>query len=293
MRILITADLHYNIPRSRKPAEMLAQRVCETGGDVLVLAGDIAGADEAPLRECLRMFEAFSGQKFFVPGNHSLWCRPGENSMDRYERLLPKLAAEEGFCLLDHSPTVIGDVGLVGSIGWYDYSMREENLGIPLAFYEAKVTPGAADYLAEHRPLVEAHRDQLTESQLALGARWMDGVHVKLPMSDEEFVEYLCDKLSRQLEQLGEKVSRIVAVLHHLPTIQLVPADRPPRFAFAAAYMGSTRFGDILASCPAVTDVYCGHSHWPGRQRIGDMNIVNIGSTYLAKHLEVLEISEP
>ena len=119
LTILATADLHYNIARSRRPTERLAAEVCRTEADALVLAGDTAAANPDALRACLRLFDGFAGLKLLVPGNHCLWCRPGEDSVTRYEDLLPTVATERGFVLLDHEPQILGRVGLVGSIGWY------------------------------------------------------------------------------------------------------------------------------------------------------------------------------
>ena len=48
MRILVTADLHYDIERSRAPTRQLAREIAATGGDALVLVGDTAGADLTP-----------------------------------------------------------------------------------------------------------------------------------------------------------------------------------------------------------------------------------------------------
>lgn len=290
MRILITADLHYDVVRSRQGALEMARRVCRMGGDALVLVGDTAGRETSMLRECLRLFEDFGGRKFIVPGNHCLWCRPGESSLDRYERLIPQEAGAEGFAVLDHEPVVLGEVGLVGSIGWYDYSFREKSLGIPLAYYRAKVAPGAAERMEEHEALHRSHAGRLTERQLDIGTRWMDGQYVHLGMSDEEFVEKLTDKLARQLSELSQRVERIVAFVHHLPFEELVPRGRPDRFAFAAAYMGSRRLGEVLKACPKVTHVYCGHSHWLARHAIDHMTVINVGSTYTEKQLEILEL---
>lgn len=290
VKIVVSADLHYNISRSREPARRLAADACAAGGDALVLVGDTAGADPKPFIDCLRLFEEFDGTKLLVPGNHCLWCRDGEDSLTRYERLLPKLAGEAGFHLLDHRPVVIRDTGLVGSIGWYDYAFADESLGIPEPFYRAKVAPGAAQVLTEHRPLLEAHRPRLRERHLSLAARWMDGRYVRLPMSDEQFVEMLCEKLSRHLRQVAERTERIVAFTHHLPFEQLVPRNRPDRFAFAAAYMGSPRLGEVLLGEPKVSHVFCGHSHWPGRWEINGVNVVNVGSTYGRKRLEIVEV---
>lgn len=290
MRILVTADLHYDVPRSREPARRLARHACALGGEAVVLVGDTAGADLEPLRRCLRLFEPFGGRRFLVAGNHCLWCRPGETSLQRYQDILPGVVAEEGFELLDDAPAVIGDVGLVGSVGWYDYSFRDESLGIPEAFYRAKLAPGAAAHLGRHDDLLAAHRHVLTASHMRLGVRWMDGQHVRLGVSDEEFLEMLAGKLARHLAEVSARAERIVAFVHHLPFADLVPKGRPAAFAFAAAYMGAGRLGAVLQQCPKVSHVFCGHSHWPAETTIGGLKVVNIGSTYAEKKLELLEL---
>ncbi len=292
MRLLITADLHYNVRRSRDSVEDLAERVCRTDADALVLVGDSAGAAHKPLRECMGLFADFPGRKFIVPGNHCLWCLPGEDSIRRYEQIIPDIAAEEGFVVLDHEPAMIGSVGLVGSIGWYDYSYRDEKLAIPLEFYRAKVSPGAADRLAEYRGLVEEFRGQLTGRHFDIAVRWMDGVHIRMDMSDEQFLDYVVGRLSGQLNtfETDDRIRQTVAFVHHLPFRQLVPAGRPAKFTFAAAYLGSDKIGDALRACTKVTHVFCGHSHWPGKCRIGNIEVVNVGSTYTHKNLEILDV---
>ncbi len=292
MRLLVTADLHYDAARSRRPAEALAEQVRQTGGDALVLVGDTAGAEHEPLRQCLALFEGFRGSKFLVPGNHCLWCLPGEDSIQRYERIIPAIAGEAGFSVLDHAPAKIQGVGLLGSIGWYDYSYRQEELEIPLEFYRAKVSPGAARQLPEHRHLVEAYSGELADWHMNITARWMDGARVRMEMTDEQFLAGVVDRLSAQLEafEADEEVQRIVVFVHHLPFRELVPQDRPPEIAFAAAFLGSDRIGQALRRCPKVTHVYCGHSHWRGTVRVGPIRVVNVGSTYTEKHLEVLDL---
>lgn len=290
MKILVTSDLHYDIARSRGPAEDLARRVLHEGGDALVLVGDSAGADLQYLRQCLELFAAFPGRKFLVPGNHCLWCQGEENSLQRYHQAVPQTAQACGFSVLDHEPAVLGAAGLVGSIGWYDYSMQDPSLGLPGAFYEAKIAPGAAAYYQEFNWLVAAHRAELTERHLAMGARWMDGAHVRLGMSDAEFLQTLVDKLRRQLRQVEPQVETIAAFIHHLPFRELAPREAPPRAAFAMAFMGSPLLGEALLECPKVRHVYCGHSHWAHRRTIGQAQVVAIGSTYTDKRLEVLEL---
>jgi hypothetical protein len=180
-------------------------------------------------------------------------------------------------------------VGLAGTVGWYDYSFADESLGLPVDFYRAKIAPGAAEYLGGYEEILQRHRDRLTARHMGMGAHWMDGVNVKLEMSDEEFLDLLCRKLRGQLEELSARAERIVVFTHHVPFGQLLPKNRPDRFAFAAAYMGSGKLGEVIGEFPKVTHVYCGHSHWPARIQVGQVAVVNVGSTYTDKKLEILE----
>ena len=289
LRLLITSDLHYNITRSQLPARRLARQVLRVGGDALVLVGDTAGIDLGVFRDALGLFDEFKGVKLLVPGNHCLWRNDGGSSLERYEHTLPDLARECGFTVLDAAPVTLGDVGLVGSIGWYDYTFAQASLGIPMEFYRLKVSPGAAAYMGMDE-LVERHRPTLSEDVLSMGVRWTDGQYVRLGMSDEEFTARLADTLERQLAEVSPRVSQIVAFLHHLPFAQLVPEVRHRRVAFAAAYMGSGVFGQVLRQFHKITHVYCGHSHWHMQLRVDQMEVVSIGSTYKEKHLEILEI---
>lgn len=292
MRILVTADLHYNIARSKASTLQLAQDACRHGGDALLLLGDTAGADLRPFAQALDLFRDFPGRKLLVPGNHCIWCQGLEDSIDRYRRILPQLAHEHGFELLDHQPVILGDVGLVGSIGWYDYTFRDPTLNLPLGFYRAKISPGAAQYLGR-QDILDAHANELLPGQGEFFVRWMDGQFVRLGMTDEEFTSQLAQTLQRQLEELSPKVQRIVVGMHHLPFGQLVPRGRPDKFAFAAAYMGAAVFGQVLMKFPKVTHVYCGHSHWPHQLVLDGKTVVSIGSTYIHKHLEIVEFPPP
>jgi predicted MPP superfamily phosphohydrolase len=78
MKILATADLHYDNPRSRAAVVELARQVRREAPDVLVLVGDTAGANLDCYAEALSLFGDLAGLKMLVPGNHCLWARPGQ-----------------------------------------------------------------------------------------------------------------------------------------------------------------------------------------------------------------------
>ncbi|NBB95708.1 MAG: hypothetical protein GVY16_08190 [Planctomycetes bacterium] len=304
MRIFVSADLHDDVRRSRTPNDRLEQELRAAGPsaeDVLVLAGDIAGALDEQLLACLERFAAFPGRKFLVPGNHDLWlpaqATAPDASLQRYRDELPRLAESRDFTLLDHSPSVCDGVGLAGSIGWYDYSFRDASLGIPLPFYERRIAPGAAEYYGGYEDMLTAHADVLTERHMDIGARWMDGWRVRLGMEDRTFLHGLLASLEAQLDELARRCTRIAAFVHHVPFEQLLPPKRrdhplPNRFRFAMAYMGSPRIGEVLEACSAVRWVVCGHSHWPRDEQIGPIRAMNVGSTYVHKRLAVIDTDE-
>ena len=288
MRIIITADLHYNIPASRGPTERVAAEICRCGGDALVLAGDTCGHDLKALRDCLRLFDAFDGVKMLVAGNHELWTT-GQDSLHKYEHELPQAAESCGFHYLDNSPLELDGVAFVGSAGWYDYSFRVTELEVPLRFYESKVGPGAARVIPKHAALVE-RRDDVPESAWSISLRWMDGEHVHLPMDDPSFVKYLCDKLRAHLTQVQSTSHTIVAALHHVPFRELVYPPLMPGWEFGVAFMGSHALADVLLEFDKVRYVYCGHSHNPGRVTRDHLTCINVGCTYRSKRFEVLDL---
>lgn len=289
MRLVITADLHYDVARSQEPTRRLAREISALDADALLILGDVGGRDPGIVGECLSLFDRFAGRKFFVAGNHDIWTHPGEDSLHRLEVQLPEICAAHGFHDLGAAPAVVGDVGLVGSMAWYDYGYRPSWLGVPLRFYEAKVGPGAAARLPELEHLMD---DDIPPSARDVTARWMDGEHVRMDLCDVDLCHRLCDRLTEHLREVAPRVRTIVAGLHHVPFEEIVPRSPRPTWAFAGAFMGSAMFGRALQAEPKVHHVYCGHSHRGMGIRRNGLVCVNIGSTYKEKLHDVLDLPE-
>jgi len=289
MRIVVTADLHYDIDRSRQPTLAIAEEICSLDADALLVLGDVAGRDVGIVSECLHLFDRFEGLKLFVTGNHDIWTAPGGDSLDKLEHEVPAACREAGFHPLDVEPVAVNGVGLAGSMGWYDYSYRPMRLGIPLRFYEAKMAPGAAARSARHAHLV-ADSSDTTESALQIGTRWMDGKYARLPMSDVAFCKYLLDRFDDHLQDLSGRCDRIVVGLHHVPFPELVPHADKPGWSFASAFLGTALFGEVMLNHPKVRYAFCGHSHKPGRIERRHLECINVGCTYLAKRYEIVTV---
>jgi 3',5'-cyclic AMP phosphodiesterase CpdA len=288
MRLLVTADLHFNHPRSRPLAEDLIERMNRAGGDVLLLVGDTAVADGDALEQCLARFR-FPGAKLFVPGNHELWTTGGvHDSHELFTHVLPRRVRELGWHWLQGEPFRASDAGFVGSVGWYDYSFAPPQLGIPKRFYEHKISPGAAERFAEYAHLFEP-ADDVPPAARDVFARWNDAKFVRLGRSDEQFLGELLDALRAQLDSLRD-ASRVIAAVHHLPFRELLPPPRSAQWDFAKAFLGSPRIGELLLAYSNVTHVYCGHSHFPADATVGHVRAVNIGSGYRAKAFQAVDV---
>jgi predicted phosphohydrolase len=286
MRILLTADLHYNHGHSKPLAQELIAHMNAAGGDVLVVIGDTAVADGEDLETCLSQFQ-FPGPKLFLAGNHELWTK-GPDSQAIFTDQLPARVRALGWHWLETEPFIAGNVAIMGSMGWYDYSFAAERLGIPRRFYAAKVSPGAAE-----RDSAFAHLFEPSEDIPAIGrqtiARWNDGKFVKLGRSDEEFLQEILDRLSSQLTALAD-VPTIIACTHHVPFRELLPPPHSIQWDFAKAFLGSERLGQLLLTAPNVKHAYCGHSHLPMDAQIGHIRAINIGSGYRWKTFQTLDV---
>ncbi len=286
MRLLVTADLHYNNHRSRPLADELIDTMNAAGGDVLLVVGDTASGSGDALENCLSRF-SFSGPKLFVAGNHELWTNDSD-SYALFTEELPRRVRDLGWRWLQTDPLVCGSVAFVGSIGWYDYSLAQADLGIPRRFYEHKIAPGTAAHFTEFASLLD-RTDDISPLAMQTVARWNDGRYVKLGRSDEAFTEELAAQLRKQLSALRD-MKQVVAAIHHLPFRQMLPPPHNAQWDFAKAYLGSQRLGDVLLEFPNVTHLLCGHSHLPMETQIGPIRAINIGSGYRWKTYRVVEL---
>ena len=289
MRLLITSDLHYNHARSRASADRLIDDINarrDEDFDALLLIGDAASFDGPALEQCLARFR-FAGPKLFVAGNHELWTTARDDSHVLYTTELPRRIREIGWTWVEDEPFVSGKVGIVGSIGWYDYSFAQPELQIPRRFYEHKISPGAAERTSEFAHLLTEANDVSPEARQIV-ARWNDGRFVKLHRSDETFLDELLAKLRRQLDALRH-VEHVVAAIHHLPFRELLPPPHSAQWDFAKAYLGSERIGALLLEYENVRDVVCGHSHFAARAEVAHIRAFGTGCGYRSKTYHLID----
>lgn len=287
MRLLVTADIHFNHPRSRPPAIELIDRMNRAGGDGLLLVGDTAAADGDDLEACLSRFEC-PGPKLFLCGNHELWTR-GPDSYQLFTHHLPCRVAALGWQWLETDPWIGGSSAIVGTVGWYDYTFASPRLAIPTRFYEAKVSPGAAEHFGRTDLLADSA--DVNQHAMEIVARWNDGKFVKLHRSDYAFLNECLANLSRSLDRAAG-AAHVVVATHHLPFHELLPPAGFSQLEFAKAYLGSDQLGHVIRRYPNVRDVFCGHSHFAARADLGPIRAVNLGSSYRYKTFETVDLPD-
>lgn len=268
MRIFATSDLHYGFNKAGDlSTRKLAYYVTQQGSsyDTLMLLGDICTTDQS-FQECLRLFSGFPGKKFAVLGNHDLWVFPGEQR-NSVQRLLDLTAimSKEGFLCLEENPFIGKDAAFVGTIGWYDYSFREDD-SIPRENYAAKIFPGEGE------------------------SRWNDSLYVKWDISDERAVDLQIQALRYQLQELRRRnVKRIFIGMHHVPTKSLLFHPRalvPAEWRFMNSFLGSSRFESLFSEFNNQIElVMCGHIHDRKNAIKNGIKYVSVGSSYYVKEL--------
>ena len=283
MKLIVTADLHFNHERGRDAAEAAIEEINRTPGDALLLAGDTSAGDGDALERALGGI-TFAGPKLFLAGNHELWTARGD-SYALFTEELPRRVRAIGWQWLESDPFEADGVAIIGSVGWYDYTFAPSDLDIPQRFYKLKLSPGAAERSSEHAHLLD---EDVPASARDIVVRWNDGRHVSLGRSDKAFLDERLDRLAKSLAAV--RAPKIVAAVHHVPFAELLPPRRSPTFDFVRAYFGSPRIGDVLASDPRVSHVFCGHTHSAADVRIGAIRAVNIGSTYTAKRVHTVTL---
>lgn len=291
MRLLVTADLHYNHGGSRPIADALIDRINADRPDSLLLIGDTAAGDSDDLESCLNRFQC-DGPKLFLAGNHELWTQRGD-SYRLFMEELPQRIRAAGWHWLEGSPVILADgVAVAGSVGWYDYTFALPLLGIPLRFYEAKISPAAAERFPEYAHLFD-RLDDISPTGRSIAARWNDGRHVHLGRSDPQFLAERLAELEAGLTALQsqEAVRSVLVAVHHVPLEQLMP-PKPTTLtarAFAGGFLGSPLIGERVLRFSKVRRLLCGHSHLPMQTQIGLVSATNIGSGYRWKTYLTIE----
>jgi 3',5'-cyclic AMP phosphodiesterase CpdA len=253
IRLAFTSDLHTDShPANRRVWQEMVAILREVQPDVFVCCGDVA-ASARQVALTLFALEPLPCPKLFVPGNHDIWLpnqawrRQGITSQDKYYKLLPALCREAGFHPLWVEPYVCGGVAFCGSMGWYDYSLR--NPGLDERF-------SRQDY---RRKSYEGL--QWNDAQFVHWRSPQDGDGAGKRLADEAVTGRMVEELHEQLQRARRRAARLIVVTHMLPFQTMVRHFQEPQRDYFSAFMGSARLGNLLLEWPEVELVLAGHTH--------------------------------
>ncbi|MGB9598055.1 MAG: metallophosphoesterase, partial [Candidatus Poribacteria bacterium] len=190
MRIGVTSDIHSDFsPYNRQIVNHLVDVASESELDVLIICGDVS-SNIYTFTETISAFHNLLCKKLFIAGNHDIWVRTNDITSHNKYNLITKICDEVGFHHLGDSPFVIDKTAFCGTIGWYDYSYKNDRFEIPDSVYEKKIFQGSI---------------------------WNDANFARWQLSDKEATIKFSNKLQNQIDCVKDKVSRIITVTHHVP----------------------------------------------------------------------------
>ena len=243
--------------------------------DALVICGDISPS-LMHIARFLSAFEEIACAKFFIAGNHDVWVMTYEHvTSEQKYKVLDAVCQACGFHHLAAGPQIVQNMGICGTIGWYDYSFRDNRHAIPLEQYESK---------------------QWQQSV------WRDRDYARWGLSDVEVASRFAGQLRQQLSSLPASVSSILIATHHVPFRECVTYRGHLPRDFFAAFMGSQEIGEICLSDERVSHIIFGHTHHAISGQVGEVAVASspVGylvdtpdeglRTYAANRLAVLQV---
>lgn len=291
MLIAALADIHYP-DGGRARLSALANACRRARPDVLILGGDLATSSLVDFGRVLRAFADVAEVRLAVAGNHDVWTPHGQATGRRYRNALPALCRRYDFKLLDVEPVRVGDVGFVGGLGWYDYSLRQLEEPFPgvrvsparpsrrSSFSRLRVLPGREDIA-----WAELTRDDYRGKGLMWRERgrlrsllWNDAIFVNWAASDEQVVADQVRHLRASVGELG-RCRSIVAVTHTVPFIEAFTEPyRRVEWAFCRAYMGAEALGKALIREERLVVWITGHVHYQVEVDCKGLPVVNVAA---------------
>ncbi|GIX47564.1 MAG: serine/threonine protein phosphatase [Candidatus Tectimicrobiota bacterium] len=257
MRLAFTSDLHTDHhPANRAAWQAMVARLTADPPDVFVCCGDVA-ADERCFGMTLLALRHLPCVKLFVPGNHDVWVRQrhwverGVTSERKYYELLPALCREAGFHPLWLEPYVHGEVAFCGTMGWYDYSLRNRAFDAQLSLNDYR--------RKRYRELVWSDR------------RYVVWPAAGRPLSDEQLAGRLVQALGQQLLWARRRARRLVVVTHMLPFQAMVTHRQALPADYFSAFMGCSALGEAIQQVPEVALALAGHTHRPCTVTLGQL----------------------
>lgn len=246
MRIAITSDIHF-FPQWQQNIHHFARVLSGFAPDLLIVAGD-TGEPLELFAQGLQALAPVCHRRAALAGNHDVWRREegyAYSSERLWEAELARVAQANGYTWLEHDNIVLDEVGICGTIGWYDYGGKPAQLPFDDDFYEV-IKP------------------QVTNDARYIDWRW----------SDREFAARVGDQFQVRLDALeANPAVHEVLVATHVPLYEgALRSSATPQQALLNAYYANIGLGEQVLQRAKVRAVVSGHVHHERRLSIPRAN---------------------
>jgi len=233
-RIIVTSDIHLGITSLPRVMQLVSD-IRKARPDAVAIAGDI-GEGVENIELVLDEFKHLGIPVAACAGNHDVWNHDKKTPSERvWTSMLPKIAKRTDTTWLENENLIVGDVAIVGSTAWYDYSAQDP------AFIS---TPDET---------------WLRKAEFDADA-WM----CDWPWNDVEFCKMVEPGFRERLKSAQENpdVKKIIVVTHS-PIFEEQIKRKPGNFkwGFSNAYYGNLTFGEIVKEFSKVKWAVAGHTH--------------------------------
>jgi predicted phosphodiesterase len=281
MKLLVTSDLHIEKERSvscaRLPA-MIAEYMASNPTEqyIFAIVGDVS-QDLSKMNDYFSQFSSISIPKLFVAGNHDIWIQSKsenpnkmENSLEIYQKILPKICKDNGFHYLDQNPYIFDRIGFVGNIGWYDFSFHSKKpppVSKELTFIRRETnqefTWSDINYSDLSSKELWAIDEQKIPTRISV---WNDLYYIKWPYgkTDADFCKICYKTINKHFQETYSSIDHLVFMSHHALFEECIVRYSSYSEEFNNAYRGSKFLGDYVITHPKLRKIIFGHTHNEG-----------------------------
>lgn len=226
MKIGAISDLHI---KHEESSEFIATliAVCKANKlDLLLIAGDISEDVNLTIDYINKINKSI--ECLYVPGNHDLWNRYNNLTTEQ----IYELYDSHKHCLLAKSKSITSKVDVVGHIGWYDYSLGDNQL------------------------YSNAELDSMTIE----GRTWQDKNYISWTSNNCSVATEIDDQIESLLAN-NQKQKILITHMISNPGFKVIIDEHRQNKAFFNSYLGTERLYQMTKD-NNISHAICGHVHY-------------------------------
>lgn len=226
MKIGAISDLHIKDEESSYFLEQISDVCSKKEIDLLLIAGDISEDARLTIDYVQRLNKKV--KTLYVPGNHDLWNKGNKMSTKEIYELFKR----DQNCLLNKSYELTAELEIIGHIGWYDYSLGDEEQYSTLEF----------------------------DSMVIDDRMWKDKKYVSWTGNNQ----FVCNTIDSEIETLinsNDKQKILVTHMISNPGFKVLFDESRSNKGFFNGFLGSDKLYRLTGN-DLVTHAICGHVHY-------------------------------